>query len=160
MPPYSHSLTLHSLGWLIHVHLMMNQTAYSTQEISSLLLLNIVWKALLLCVQYHRRIFREGHYVYRKTPNPKCRLYWCLLEFIDWRYSQSCWYFRPALWTVDSLTLSLVNFSPPPPPLPCVNKYILYTRTQTDKTHLPQSPFTGHSPPGCVRVRILLWSYD
>ncbi len=24
-----------------------------------------------------------------KTPNPKCRLYWCLIEFIDWRYSQS-----------------------------------------------------------------------
>jgi hypothetical protein len=23
-----------------------------------------------------------------KTPNPKCRLYWCLIEFIDWRYSQ------------------------------------------------------------------------
>jgi hypothetical protein len=27
----------------------------------------------------------------------KCRLYWCLIEFIDWRYSQSCWYFRPDL---------------------------------------------------------------
>jgi hypothetical protein len=32
-----------------------------------------------------------------KTPNSKCRLYWCLIEFIDWRYSQACWYFRPAL---------------------------------------------------------------
>ncbi len=30
-----------------------------------------------------------------KTPNPKCRLHWCLIELIDWRYSQSCWYFRP-----------------------------------------------------------------
>jgi hypothetical protein len=20
-----------------------------------------------------------------KTPNPKCRLYWCLIEFIEWR---------------------------------------------------------------------------
>ena len=20
----------------------------------------------------------------KKTPNPNCRLYWCLLEFIDW----------------------------------------------------------------------------
>jgi hypothetical protein len=29
-----------------------------------------------------------------KAPNPKCRLYWCLIEFID---SQSCWYFRPLL---------------------------------------------------------------
>ncbi len=25
-----------------------------------------------------------------KTPNPKCRLYWCFIELIDWRYSQSC----------------------------------------------------------------------
>jgi hypothetical protein len=32
-----------------------------------------------------------------KTSSPKCRLYWCLIEFIDWRYSQSCWYFRPLL---------------------------------------------------------------
>jgi hypothetical protein len=28
-----------------------------------------------------------------KTPNPKCRLYLCLIEFIDWRYSQSFWHF-------------------------------------------------------------------
>ncbi len=34
-------------------------------------------------------------YISIKTPNPKCRLYWCLIEFTDWRYSQSCWYFRP-----------------------------------------------------------------
>jgi hypothetical protein len=35
---------------------------------------------------------------YIKIPNPKCRLYWYLLiEFIGWRYSQSCWYFQPAL---------------------------------------------------------------
>ncbi len=27
---------------------------------------------------------------------PKCRLYWCLIEFIDCRYTQSCWYFRPS----------------------------------------------------------------
>ncbi len=39
-----------------------------------------------------------------KTPNPKCRLYWCLIEFIDRRYSQSCWYFRPLLWTSAPLT--------------------------------------------------------
>ncbi len=31
------------------------------------------------------------------TPNPKCRLYWCLIEFIDWRDPQSCCYFRPLL---------------------------------------------------------------
>jgi hypothetical protein len=34
-----------------------------------------------------------------KTPNPRGRLYWCLIEFIDYRYIHTCWYF------------------------PCVNKY-------------------------------------
>jgi hypothetical protein len=77
----------------------------------------------------------------------------CLSEFIDWRYSQSCWYniYDPALWTIAPLTLSLVQS----PPLPCVNKCTEYTYTvcwggggiwdsgpQTNK-HLPQSSFTG-----------------
>jgi hypothetical protein len=30
-----------------------------------------------------------------EEPNPKCRLYWCLIEFVDWRYTHSCWYFQP-----------------------------------------------------------------
>ncbi len=50
-----------------------------------------------------------------KTPNPKCRLYWCLTEFVDWRYSQLCWYFRPLLWTSAPLIFSLVHLLPPPP---------------------------------------------
>ncbi len=45
-----------------------------------------------------------------KAQNPKCRLYRCLIEFIDWRYSQSCWYFRPLLWTSAPHWLT----SPPP----------------------------------------------
>jgi hypothetical protein len=32
-----------------------------------------------------------------RTPYPKCRLYWCLIEFIDWRYIHLSWYFRPPL---------------------------------------------------------------
>ncbi len=48
-----------------------------------------------------------------KTPNPKCRLYWHLMEFIDWRHGQSCWYFRPLLWTSAPLTFSLVHLPPP-----------------------------------------------
>ncbi len=51
-----------------------------------------------------------------KTSNLKCRLYWCLIEFIDWRHSQSCWYFRPLLWTSAPLTFLLVDLPPPPPP--------------------------------------------
>ncbi len=49
-----------------------------------------------------------------KTPNPKCCLYWCLIEFIDWRYSESCVYFRPLLWTSAPLTFLLVQLPPPP----------------------------------------------
>ncbi len=29
-----------------------------------------------------------------KDTKSKCRLYWCLIEIIDWRYSQSYWYFH------------------------------------------------------------------
>ncbi len=64
-------------------------------------------------------------YIY-KTPNPKCRLYWCL---IVWRYSQSWYYFRPALWSIAPLTFFLI--SSPPSPLACVDEYtVLYTRIQ------------------------------
>ncbi len=62
----------------------------------------------------------------RKTPNPKCRLYWGLKECIDWRYSQSCWYFRPLLWTSTPLTGGEGGDRGP----------------QTDK-HMPPSTFTG-----------------
>jgi hypothetical protein len=41
--------------------------------------------------------FRTMDQIAVKTPNPRCLLYLCLIEFIDWRYSQSCWYFRPLL---------------------------------------------------------------
>ncbi len=35
--------------------------------------------------------------------------------------------FVPALWAVAPLTFPLVQLSPPPSPLPCVNKYTVYT---------------------------------
>jgi hypothetical protein len=56
-----------------------------------------------------------------KTPGPKCRLYWCLKEFIDCEESQSGWYFRPLLWTSAPLTFSLVHLPLLPPP--CVTKF-------------------------------------
>ncbi len=92
--------------------------------------------------------------IYIKIPNPKWRLYWCLLEFLDWRYSQPCWYFRPLLWTSAPLSFSLIHLSPPPSPCVGVNKYRgkgIHTvcnrgggdrGPQTDK-HLPPSTFTG-----------------
>ncbi len=47
-------------------------------------------------------------YLYYKDTKTKCRLYWCIIEFIDWRYSQSCWYFRPSLVNTAPVTFSLV----------------------------------------------------
>ncbi len=38
------------------------------------------------------------------TQNPKCRLHLCLIVFIDWRYSQSCWNFRPLYWFLIEFT--------------------------------------------------------
>ncbi len=76
-----------------------------------------------------------------------------LIEFTDWRYSQSCWYFLPGLWTITPLTFSLVNSPTPPLPLPLWIS-ILYARIRgggmgsqeggglRQIKHLPQSPFT------------------
>jgi hypothetical protein len=47
-----------------------------------------------------------------KTQDPKCRLHWCLIEFIDWRYSQSCWYFRPLFVNCCPSTFSLASPNP------------------------------------------------
>jgi hypothetical protein len=46
----------------------------------------------------------------------------CLLEFIDWRHSQSSWYFDPDLWTIEPLTFSLVRY-----PLPSLCQSTVYT---------------------------------
>ncbi len=90
----------------------------------------------------------EVDQITKKTSNPKCRLYWCLIEFIDWRCSQSCWYFRPLLWTSAPLTFSLVHLPPSTPPFPVwisTGECTVCTGgggwPQTDK-HLPASPFT------------------
>ncbi len=104
--------------------------------------------------------------LYYKNTKTKCRLYWCLKELVDWRYSQSCWYFRPSPRFVNycpppfSNLLSGQLYPPPPPPSLCEYSIsILYTRIQCSRggeygvmggqgasrqiKHLPQSPFTG-----------------
>jgi hypothetical protein len=51
----------------------------------------------------------KGHgLINYKDNKPKCRLYWCLIEFIDCilLWSQSCWYFRPRF--VALLSFSLI----------------------------------------------------
>jgi hypothetical protein len=48
-----------------------------------------------------------------KTQDPKCRLYWCLKEFIDWRYSHVGIFFNPLVNCCPS-TFSLTSPRPPP----------------------------------------------
>ncbi len=69
---------------------------------------------------HHQSSVHTMDQISMKTPNLKCRLHWSFLEFIDWRYSRSCWYFWPFLWTSAPLTFSLVHLPSPPS---CVNKY-------------------------------------
>ncbi len=44
----------------------------------------------------------------------------CLSEFMDWRYIQSCWYFRHRF--LNCCPSNLLFGSTPPSPLPCVYK--------------------------------------
>ncbi len=48
-----------------------------------------------------------------KTQYPKCLLYWCLIEFIDWRNSQSCLVFSTPLVSCCPSTFSLTSSTPP-----------------------------------------------
>ncbi len=64
----------------------------------------------------------------------------CLSEFIDWRYCQSCWYFRPSI--VNCCSSNVLSGSTLPPSSLC-KKNTLYTYTVCTDKHLPQSPFTG-----------------
>ncbi len=73
---------------------------------------------------FHVDQYPHGLINYKDTKT-KCRLYWCSIEFKDWRYVRSCWYFDPALRTNAPLTFSLVHL----PPLPKV-KYIHNTYRQ------------------------------
>ncbi len=63
-----------------------------------------------------------------KDTKTKCRLYWCLIEFIVWRNSESCWYFRPSF--VNYCPANLLSGSPPPPiPLSQSQSTIYCTQT-------------------------------
>jgi hypothetical protein len=93
-----------------------------------------------------------------KTPDPKFRLYWCLIEFIYWRYSQSCF---DRVCEQLPLKLSLwLALSPFPPSLCeevyCIHNFFPHTQCVRGNVwgysngggvrqikHQPQSPFTG-----------------
>ncbi len=85
-----------------------------------------------ICVTGSRSLSREDttmDQISIKTSNPKCCLYWCLIEFIDWSGDTvSHVGISTTLWSIALLTFSLVS-SPPPPPL-CEWVRILYTRIQ------------------------------
>jgi hypothetical protein len=52
--------------------------------------------SLLQVAFYHEKTIYSMDQISIKIPNPKCRLYWCLIELIDWRYSQSCGILNPS----------------------------------------------------------------
>ncbi len=70
---------------------------------------------VLTCVQFLPWMKYTLDHITIKTPNPKCRLYWCLIKFIDWRIQSVMLTFRHPLWTSAPQTFSLVA---PPPPFP------------------------------------------
>jgi hypothetical protein len=56
-----------------------------------------------------------------KTPNPQCRLYWCLKEFMNWKVeiqSVMLVFSTPLVNYSAPLTFSLVHVNPLPPPFP------------------------------------------
>ncbi len=71
-------------------------------------------------------LFERTGLINYKDTKTKCRLYWYLIEFLDWRYSQSYWYFRPSF--VNYWPSNLLSGSPPLPPPSPKSKYSLYTQ--------------------------------
>ncbi len=59
----------------------------------------------------------HGQISYKNTKT-KCRLNWCLIEFIDWSGDtvSHVAIFDPDLWTIASINFSLVHLPPPLPP--------------------------------------------
>ncbi len=76
--------------------------------------------SLLWFLKLHTRIDQ----ISIKTPNPKCRLYWCLIEFIT---GDTVCHVGLSTPLVNKCPSNLLTGSPTPPfpasPLPCVNKY-------------------------------------
>ncbi len=88
-----------------------------------------------------------------KIPSPKFRLYWCFIEFIDWRDSQSYWYFRPSFvnFVFDQILNLQNSFTTPNRPPAVKSLYmtifkksrplglesILVIWSMTSKQHLP-----------------------
>jgi hypothetical protein len=87
---------------------------------------------LFSLVRCFPRCFLHGLINYKDTKS-KFRLHLCLIEFINWRYSQSCWYFRPSF--VKYCPCNLLSGSPPPvPPSPFPkSKYNIYRQSVSGK---------------------------
>jgi hypothetical protein len=61
-----------------------------------------------------------------KDTKTKCRLYWCLIEFIDWRYSQFRLVFSTQLCEYSLFNILSLYFTPTPTLLPVLKYSILY----------------------------------
>ncbi len=83
---------------------------------------SVLWYAFFfVALQVYRSSLQTMDHIIIKTVNPKCRLYWCLIEFIDWRLQSVVLVFSTPLVTSAPLTFSLVD----PPPFPFeVREYV------------------------------------
>ncbi len=82
--------------------------------------------------QFLRKFNAWTNYLYRRQSKMSSSKKWpvkwlcgiCLSEFIDWRYSQSCWYFWPSF--VNCCSSNIFSGSTLlPSPFTCVNKYTI-----------------------------------
>ncbi len=76
------------------------------------------WRSCGYSASRHSRRRRYVRLV--TTMNPKCRRYWCLKALIDWRYSQTFWYFWPSCELLPLYLLSDLAHPSPPFPKLCV----------------------------------------
>ncbi len=123
---------------------------------------------ILTCVQFLPWMKYTMDQITIKTPNPKCRLYWCFIEFIDWRIKSVMLVFRQLVWTSAPLTFLLVD---PPLPLLCtvstgVCIYTVFNRGEgaSDRwtpaaKSLYMSIFKKRRPLG-FGVFIIIWSIN
>ncbi len=97
-----------------------------------------IFNSLLLLLLYPPNRFLHGLINYKDT-KPKCCLYWCIIEFIDWRYSQSCWHFRPSF--VNYCTSNFLSgYLSPPPSFPVWISKLTYTRIIEEGRAARKSP--------------------
>ncbi len=79
---------------------------------------------------------------FKDTKPAKCHLYWCIIEFRDWRYSQSCCIFDPSCELAP-----LYLFSSSPAPLPVgISTGLIQCVTRGRRSGCVESIYRSYTP--------------